>query len=212
MEEIRNAEALEKEILDDARKRAEKIVRSRERSLAELRQTWAANREKALKEMDQAHADELQALALRNQAAVPLEQKRAFLAFAEKKLQEAVHRYFEEMDRSQRDDLLVQQLAGAATVLGDAEVTAGCTGIPADEVKKIVSRALPGVKLKGEINATSGSRTLGSRTFGSGPSISVATKDGSVVAAASTARIERELLLRHRERLAKALLKGNIAP
>lgn len=202
MEEIRNAEALEKEIMDDARKRAEKIVRSRERSLAELRGTSAKRREQSLKEMEQTHADEVAALTLRNEAAIPLERKRAFLAFAEERLEQEVHRYFDEIGASRRDDLLVRQLADAAAVLGDAEVTVDCRGVSGQEAAQIVSRALPNVQVRGEINAVSGGAV----------SISVATKDRGVVAGASTTRIERELLLRHRERIAKALLEGNISP
>lgn len=204
MEEIRNAEALEKEIMDDARKRAEKVVRSRERSLAELRDSWERNREKALKEMETAHADQIAALALRNKAAVPLEQKRAFLAFAEQKLKEAVHGCFADMDTSRRDELLVAQLAGAATVIGDAEVTVDCSGVSAEEAETIVSGALPKAHVSAGVKA--------SPSDAGAVSIFVATSDRRVVAGASTVRIEKELLLRHRERLARALLKGNIAP
>ncbi len=147
MEEIRNAGALEKEIMDDARKRAEKVLRGRERALSDLHDSWTKRTQASLKEMEDAHAANLAAIKLRHEAALPLEKKRAFLTFAEARLREGVHRYFTQLDAKTRDELLVHELGLTGSILGAANVSLRAVGMTTDEAAGLVKRALPDVKI-----------------------------------------------------------------
>ncbi|WP_455381559.1 hypothetical protein [Salinispira pacifica] len=213
MEEIRNAESLEKEIREDARKRADRVVRGREKALTELRSEWKKKTDDALAAMERAHAEEKSALERRSSAAVPLEQKRAFLQFAEKQLEEGVHAYFASLEPKRRDELLARRLGAAAEVLGESQVAVRHPGLTEEEAGRIVRKALPSVTPGGKplprTAAKSGAAETGAEAA---PAVEITAAEAGIVVVSSTARMERELLGRHRERLARALLKGNVTP
>ncbi|HUX14660.1 MAG TPA: hypothetical protein VMW87_16660 [Spirochaetia bacterium] len=213
MEEIRNAGALEKEIMDDARKRAEKLLRGREKALSELRESWAQRTKTSLKEMEADHAADLAALKLRHEAALPLEKKRAFLAFAEARLRESVHRFFSQLDVKRRDDLLSHDLVLTRPIVGSVNVSLRAAGLTDDEAVGLVKRSLPDVR----VAAPSGEPTTprpAAKAEAPADEVSLELTDAEsgIIVMVSTRRIEAELLLRHREKLVSALLKGNITP
>ena len=81
MEDIRSSEVLEKEVLEDARKKAERIVKNADKQIAELEKEW---KEKTAAELAflSAAADAKKALRKKEtEAAFPLEAQRRKLRF-----------------------------------------------------------------------------------------------------------------------------------
>jgi len=203
MEEIRDAHTLEKEILDDARKRAERILGSRQRTMEEVSASWRKRTEDRLAELDRAQAARREQLELQSRAALPLEKTREFLNFAQKSLEDSVRKYFPHLSEERLIALLVRGLVPARAVIGSADVTVHCTRISADAALRAVSLALPEVNLSGKVTVNAGELRA---------SITVAVEAMSATLVSSEDRIEQELLSRHRRALIDALLEGKVEP
>jgi len=203
MEEIRDAHTLEQEIMDDARKRAERILGSRQRTMEEVSASWRKRTADRLAELDSAQAARRAQLELQSRTALPLEKTREFLSFAQRSLEESVRNYFLHLSEEQLIAELTRGLVPARAVLGSAEVTVHCTRISANGALRAVSAALPEVRLSGEVVLDPGELRA---------SITVAVESIGATLVSSENRIEQELFGRHRRALIDALLEGKVEP
>lgn len=89
MEEIRGTEALEQEILDDARKRAERIVRKAEDDAKSMRAIADKEIEQSLEALRQAYRQKQEKAEQEARSRVPLEKMRLEIQFKAAKLREA---------------------------------------------------------------------------------------------------------------------------
>jgi vacuolar-type H+-ATPase subunit E/Vma4 len=203
MEELRDAQALEQEIMDDSRKKAERILRNRDKAIEEVRAEWEKRTTERLATLNREHEEMLGRLEIQNSAALPLEKKRAFLQFAETHLTAAMKEYFATFDETRLAGLLGTVLAPAAEIIGSEKVTVRQSGIGAEIARKVVQNALPDVQISGEIEEFSADERA---------AIVASTAGNAIVLTGSTSRIEKELSRKHRDVLLGALLQGRTAP
>jgi len=88
MEEIRGTEALEQEILDDARKRAERIVRKAQEDAKSMRSGADKEIEQSLEALRQAYRQRQEKAEQEARSRIPLEKIRLEIQFKDAKLRE----------------------------------------------------------------------------------------------------------------------------
>lgn len=201
MEEIVGSEAIQAEILEDARKKAERILEEAEaeaaRNLAETEAKAASIVEEILKTGEAKSAR----YRMETMARFPLEKTRMRSVFVDARLREAASAYVSALSEERIAALAEAMLAKGASFLAGKAV--------------ILRRKGLGGKAAGEIAA----RTLGSALSLElaedpslpAPGLVAASRDGGVTLKATMDLVEGELLDRRRGELAKALCAGALA-
>lgn len=196
MEELRDTSGLEREIREDARKKADRTRAGIAAAVAAVEKEWSVRLGNEVAGMEEERNAKLAALETRYSAAIPIDRKRAFLEFAEHSLKEAVHEFVDSMDAALRGRYLRARMREAAGVFASLRVKVTAAGIDDAVARSIAAEATPRENIL-EVEIGPG-RTA----------ITVVSESGDVVFHASLDRLERELLSVYRSPLADALL-GN---
>ncbi len=137
MEEIRGTETLEREILDDARKRADRILRKAEDDAKSL-QTQA---EQKLKEALDALAEEYRQKQKRAEqetlSRLPLEKMRLDIEYRDAHLREETQRAVAALSPEELGQWCAARLSRQAELIKDASVTVLVRGLGSESIKKI---------------------------------------------------------------------------
>ena len=124
MEELRSTEILDKEIHEDARKKAERILANADAECKKIMEGVASRIAAARKEKEAAYAAKLAGIQKDSEAAIPLEQERFLVSFEGSSVIAAVNRYLESL----------------SCVLDGKSLTAVAIGFTPAEVMPILSR------------------------------------------------------------------------
>jgi len=195
MEILRTSEALETQILEDARRKAGRILEAVEKDLAALA---AEGEARAAREVSRIQADcDAKILALRREmeAALPLEHLRAGLVFTEQAVREALASYFESLGPQGLERVLLAMLKRPAALLTGAKLRVSFAGMEEAAARRIVGKAFAGAVIE-EVSA----RTGGAR------GLVVSTADGRALFRATLEDLEQVLLEERRAQMAAALL------
>lgn len=195
MEEIVSTEALEREILEDARKKGERLLKDADAELGRITAESATRTAKALALL----AAEYQARAERYQgehrARLPLEKTRMKVKYIDRLLSSGASQYLALLP-PKRASLLVSSLLGrAAALVGEREISLGYKGMDEAEARSIVGGVLPMARIVGAAVDTGLAAT----------GIAVATRDGKLSVLATLDLIGERLLDENRGELAQAL-------
>lgn len=151
MEEIVSTEPLEKEILSDARKKAE---RSLIEAGAEAERIGAASNERsgaALAALEAEYESRARRYREESLARLPLEKARIKAAHIDSLLRAAIKEGLDSLGKEERDRLFVSLLKRASPYLAAPDrarrVELRYFGLPEAEAREIASKALPGVEL-----------------------------------------------------------------
>jgi V/A-type H+/Na+-transporting ATPase subunit E len=199
MEEIRSSEALDHEILEDARKKAERILRQVDvdsAALAAERDTKTAHELEQLGKRIEARLATFEKEVL---ARAPLEKKRKRIDFMERKLDEAILGFFGGIEPSDRAKVLGSRLARAAEAFSGRAVIVEARGLGKAEAEGIVASAFPGVPVLRVEETTARQDEAG---------LIVSAEDGAMLFRATFAEVKADLLDTRREELARALFPG----
>ncbi|MEI6386916.1 MAG: hypothetical protein WCQ50_09780 [Spirochaetota bacterium] len=195
MEEIGNTEAIQKEILEEARKTAERLHREADEEVVHIA-TAAVERIKASKN-EVARLSEIWIARQRGEtlARVPLEKIRYKTELVDGRVRSAMKDFMATIGEDQLLSLTDSLLRGAASVFAGREVTLRYKGLPASRARASVKSVLGVPEPKEAIEDP----TL--------PAAGVVVKsvDGKLTLAATMDLIEAELLDIKRGDLAKAL-------
>jgi vacuolar-type H+-ATPase subunit E/Vma4 len=110
MEEVRSTEVLDKEILEDARKRAYRILKAAEEVLIAQSTEWEKRENAALAELRQKYAVRTEITKNEIMARLPLDKKRMYSKAIESLLQSAMVQYLNTLNREQQLLLLKSEL------------------------------------------------------------------------------------------------------
>ena len=160
MEELRTTEVLDKEILEDARKKAFKILKTADDTLAVQKQDWEKKEKKAISSIQRTYAARLKKTEEEIYARLPLDKRRLRSEVAEGFLQKAMGDFLRSLKRetllSVLERLLVASLgayneeARDATAegaeVGEAEIR--YSGMDLTETKALLQRAMKGLSSK----------------------------------------------------------------
>ncbi len=195
MEEIAGAEAIQGEILGDARKKAARLL---EEADEESASTVAAIEGRALAVVEEVvRSSEARAARFRMEtmARFPLERTRMRTAFVERALRGALEAYMRSLSEDRVAALSEAMLAKGASFLSGKDLVVSRKGVSEAAARRIASRALSGAS----------ALAVEEDDSMTGIGLVARARDGSVVLRATMDLVEERLLDERRGELARAL-------
>ena len=195
MEEIASTDALEKEILEDARRKGEKILKDGEAEAARIRAESAAHSEAALDALDADFRSRTERYENENLARLPLEKGRLKATYIDRLLVTAMEAYLSALPAAQMTGLVSGLLARAGSLVGDDAISVRFKGMDEAAARGLVKDGLPRARLLGLVR----DETLPAAGL-------VLENEGAMLKAWATLDLVGEKLLdRHRGELARVL-------
>jgi len=196
MDELRTSDALEKEIRDDSRKKAERLFKQADEALRLYRESSAAQAKAEIEELEAKYAKRTEAHRAEVMARLPMDKKRKRIEWAQLRLDAALRSHLESLDSASLLSLMVRRVALALEQFKDKEYSVFLTGIDAPSARAALSKAVPGFSDSSlKENPAAGPRGL-----------RMATTDGRISFELTQDSIKEDLLDVHRRELAEALL------
>jgi V/A-type H+-transporting ATPase subunit E len=199
VEVLRTSEELEKQILEDARKKAHRILESADKECAAIRAEWAKKLEEESARMEEDARKQMKALQNELEASLPLDFMRARLSFIEEALRTQLRALFGGFSAKEKAEIIAALVNRVEPLFKGKTVIAGVNGITAQEAEKIL-RGTPGVTLQGV-------KALPAEM---GEGIVLETPDGKIRYRGTFAELQERLLEEHREELKLALLGKDV--
>jgi V/A-type H+/Na+-transporting ATPase subunit E len=196
MDELRSSDALEREIKDDSRKKAERLFKQADDAIRLYRESSAAQAEAEIQELTAKYAERTEAHRAEVMARLPMEKKRKRIEWAQLRLDAALEAHLSRMDSAGLLSLMAGRLAAASEHFKDKEYTVSLTGIDAPSAIAALSKSLPGFSA----DALAEKRGAGPR------GIRMATTDSRISFETTQDSIKEGLLDVHRRELVEALL------
>ncbi|MDR2742482.1 MAG: ATPase [Treponema sp.] len=200
MEELQSTEVLDREILEDARRKAQRILKTADETVASGTKKWERKTEKALKGVKDRYAARLEASRSEIMARLPLDKRRTRLSKIEALLKDAASFYLAGLSRSRLLAILEGELKKRADELDSSmpEGKAAARGLSGEETASLLKKVFPQGKwtIAGEEN-----RHIAPGTF---PALIVDTQATRITVSADA--VIGTLLLNKRAELAAALL------
>lgn len=200
MEELRSTEILDREIQDDARRKAEKILKAGEGECRLIAEEVAERIAAFRTEKEREYAGKLDAYLRDAEAAIPLEKQRKLVSFVDNAVQEALDLRFRDIGEAGRLALFAGLLERYKTVLGGARVTIIYSGYSGNGIREFAERVFGAAGISSITAAQD-------RSF---DGLTVETEDRRILCRATLAEIRDELLSSRRQELANALFGGRL--
>ena len=148
MDILKTSDALESQIIEDARAKARRILESADKECAAIR----AEAERAAKEQvdgRQAGIDgQIAGLRQELTASLPLDFMRTRLAFIQQTVDHSLQELFDKLPGAELARVIGKMLGRAAFAFKDAHVIVSFAGMSADEAKRVVAASVPGVTIE----------------------------------------------------------------
>ncbi|MDR1126896.1 MAG: ATPase [Treponema sp.] len=120
MEELQSTEVLDKEILEDARKKAFRTLKSSENIIKDASVAWEQKTQTAIKEFQKKYAEKTKQDSAEIMARLVLDKKRLRSAKIESSLQDAAFSFLDSLDKKKQLELLEKELIVRLKELADA--------------------------------------------------------------------------------------------
>jgi hypothetical protein len=151
MEEIQSPEVLEREILEDARKKAFKILKGADDAVKANNEAWEKKTADAMAELENRYAARRRETAAEILARLPLDKRRVWSEKVEGFLVSAVADWFGALNRDQilrfLDRELERRLAECPEFAAAETVRAGFVHLSQTEAGALIKKHLPGARL-----------------------------------------------------------------
>ncbi|HVO40085.1 MAG TPA: hypothetical protein VMV03_13730 [Spirochaetia bacterium] len=204
MEVLRSSEALESQILDDARAKANRILQDADREAAAISQEWRRKADAEARRLDSERDERIAAVRQELEASLPLDFMRARLSFVQDALSRALEELFAGLAPSVLARILGAQLRSLPAAFGSAPLVVTAFGISSADAKEIVEANIPGAVVA-EVKQPSGTgNAAGNRGF------VIESADGRTRFRGTTGELAGRLLEERREELAAALLGKDV--
>ena len=210
MEELRSTQALDNEIISDARKKSERILQKAEETCASLLADVDKRVSDALKQAQETQDSILAAFKRNTEASLPLEKERYLVSFVSESILNAVNGYFEKAGVQKRLDVVESMVRRAKNVLGDRKVSAYVIGFSLDSAKKMLESSL-GVQLlsmEQKQKSALDEDVLPGFVFEDG--VILVTEDGSIKCRLTLKERVKEILDDKKMELSQALFAGRL--
>ena len=205
MEELRSTEILDKEIKEDARKKAERILKNADAEAKAVLSGVAAKIEKTKKEKKALYAAKIEAYKSDSEAAIPLEKLRKRISFFDTEIKKALDAYFDNIGEDNRLIIISALLHAFTDVVQGSGLKIKYSGYPRDKIEKIVAENFKGSKIE-EYKELSGAEA---EIAGLKDGIFAEDTSGVFICKASIDEIKIRLLTEKRAEL-KAALFGDL--
>lgn len=194
MEVLNTGEELERQILEDARKKASRTLEAADRDCAGIREETGRTAAAETARLEADRDRRLAALRLEMEAALPLDYLRTRLTFIQESVVGALRTWFDGLAPEDLAALLAVRIRTVAGALAGKTVTVFHAGLDAGLARATVVQAAPGVTVAG----------VG--TLEEGRGLVIESVDARVRFRCTVAEMEAQLLEERREELAVAAL------
>lgn len=122
MEELRSTEILDKEIQEDARKKADKIVKNSQKEAQNIIDGVSGRIETAKQEKEKLYAEKLTRFERDTNASLPLEKQRFLVSFEDEQVTNGIKNYLEKLSLEKKSELLKELLKKYKSILENRKV------------------------------------------------------------------------------------------
>jgi len=197
MEEVRNSENLKKEILEDARKKAERILKNAEKLADGIRDEWDRKTALDLAEIEKDYSARASYLERETMAALPLEKRRIRQNFFTEKFEESLADFASRLDEAEATAAFKKKLRAGSILLGKTKFSVDYAGLSLDAARNIV---LDGID---EDRILAWKETTGPK------GVVLREENGGFTYRITLGEITEELREYHRKEIFEALFKEN---
>ncbi len=201
MEILRTSDAMESQILEDARNKARRLLEAADKESSAIRAEWQRTLQDETQRLEAVRDGRLAALRQELASSLPLEYLRTRLVFIQEAVTSALRDLFEGLPSQELDRIVGCMLARAADSFKGARVAVSCAGMNADAARRIVQTSIPGAIVE-EV------RILPEESAGKG--VVLETIDGSMRYRGTLNELTGLLLEEYREELMTALFGKDV--
>jgi len=194
MEEIKTSEKLEQEILEDARKKAERILKSAEKSILEIEGEWKKKEEAFLSASKQELEERKRRIQREISATLPLESKRMELRILNEKFEDFLQKFFERLSEEEFVSLVRTRLSQVGSFFQGKSLFLTYNGLK--QAEPLVQSALPGARI---LQVKEGEPSRGLR---------IQSEDGTIQYRITVEELKEEVRQNYRREVFEALFPG----
>jgi V/A-type H+/Na+-transporting ATPase subunit E len=146
MEQVRSSEVLDREILEDARKKAERAILDAEKDCRDIEEENEKRLRAGTMALEKEHSERLKRLHVDLETSLPLEHRRIKLAFVGAEVEKAVTSWLTDLPQ----DRLIAAIAArvkAAKAFDNIESRLEVALLPVDACEAAIKTAIPTIKL-----------------------------------------------------------------
>jgi V/A-type H+/Na+-transporting ATPase subunit E len=206
MEELRSTEILDREILEDARRKAERILASGEAECLQIINDVSSRLDRVRADKEAEYSKKNDAYRRDAESAIPLEKARHLVSFVDISVQESLDSWFKEIGPEKRLSLYAKQLERLKSVLNDARLNVWFIGYSETEIRLLVTNIFG----KDSISSMAVLDVKNAAQAGCTDGLYIETTDSSIRCRASLEEVRERLLSEKRQELADVLFDGRL--
>jgi vacuolar-type H+-ATPase subunit E/Vma4 len=204
MEILRTSDAMESQILDDAKNKARRLLEAADKECSAVRLEWQQTLQEETVRLNSVRDGRVAALRQELASSLPLDYLRAKLVFIQDAVAGALRDLFEGLSGADLDRIVGQMLARAADAFKGARVAVSFAGMSADAARRVVQESIPGAIVDGVTMLAEEAAAL------SGKGVILETADRSTRYRGTLNELSGLLLEEHREELMTALFGSDM--
>ena len=213
MQELRSTDILDKEILSESRKKAEKILKSADADCKELLDSLDSEIQKARAEKQKFYDEKLELFEKNKKVSIPLEKQRFKITFIENAVLQNINEYLKSVDDDKKIKMLVSRLQDCDILqksTGGQKLTAFIYGFEESEVKAQLSKKIG--KLLDKCEKTEFGKVTYEKDFGfeKPQGIILETEDKTFRVRLTFSQVLEQILDKNREELTSTLFGGDL--
>ncbi|MGI5174112.1 hypothetical protein H0R92_11020 [Treponema sp. OMZ 840] len=210
MEELRSTEILDKEILEDTRKKAERILVNSESECKKILADVQNRVESIRKEKKAFYEGKTAAFAKDMEAAFPLEKQRYRVSFEHTAVASAITAFLKSLPESEKTDLIGRLLKRYAPALSGQSIRIQVCGFPLTDMKKTAEKTLSGVKILECTEMNPETASFLKSEYGCADGMLIETEDKTKKCRVTIGELTAEIRDMHSEELANTLFGGRL--
>lgn len=200
MEVVKSGETLEKQVLEDARAKASRILTESDKECQALRNEWNRRTDQDVRRIEADRDSKIAAVRQELAASVPLDLMRARLSYIQESVNRALKDYFAGLAPSDVARIIGRMLRRMPPVFQGAKAIAYVAGVSPKDAKRIVEENVPGVSVEVKDLAAEDGDT----------GMVLETTDRRIRFRGTLQELGAQLLEQYREELAAALLGRDV--
>jgi vacuolar-type H+-ATPase subunit E/Vma4 len=205
MDILKTSDALESQILEEARTKARRIRKAADKECEVIRTEAERRSRDEVQKLEAGSAGEIAAIRQELTSALPLDYMRTRLAFIQGAVDRAMNEFFDTLPAAELDRLIGKMLARAAFAFKGAHMIISSAGMSAEQARRVVAGSIPGAAVD-EVRQLSAEEA-----DAAGKGIIVSTADGSRRYRGTLNEMKNILLEEYREELVTALLGKDVS-
>ncbi|HWR11586.1 MAG TPA: hypothetical protein VN445_07185 [Rectinemataceae bacterium] len=196
MEEIKGTEALEREILDDATRKAERIVQKAKEEAERLKANSAATLDGMVTQLEARKLEKIAQMKREAFSKMPLEKTRLRARFIDGAMRASVAKFMDALDDAALGAWCLSGLKKRSSLLAGRKLRMSYRGIDASSLREMGKLLGSGVEISASVAEDGGAPQRG---------IAIESLDGSMVMKLGEKQLEERLMDEYRGELASAL-------